>query len=484
MTKKSAVNQMINLKMTRYGFVVGLALAFSTLVNAAPIATVEVTDGTVTVTRAAGKRSIVAVGSTLEEGDTISTEKESYARLKFTDGSEVAIRPASSLVIQRYHFDQAKPAQDSLLMRIVKGGMRTVTGLIGKRGDRDAYKVQGGTGTIGIRGTEYVARVCDGDCATDKKSAVAGRSAMSGNPQTGTMKKTPPPPLVVVARIASFEGIVRIRQGDASRIAVVGDALYNGETVLVSNPGSASLIFNDETRVVLNPGSEYQLASVRYNPQTQGQGNIVTNLVKGGMRMVTGIFGKRAPENVKTHTVTATIGIRGTNFDLWCAPSGNNEPANAELSAATPSQCDQALYASTREGTIEIQSGQHRLQVPAGKVGYVDSPGAAPSLLEDTPGFLKNNNLPLPEMIPLDMPGMFGIDGVAMRDPGLYVSVKEGKVALTQASGETMLLQTGETGFAGESGEELIRLGSEPEFIPSDLYLRELKVDPASCRAQ
>ena len=44
---------------------------------AAPIATVEITDGTVFVARSSGKRSIVATGSTVEAGDTPTTEKNS-----------------------------------------------------------------------------------------------------------------------------------------------------------------------------------------------------------------------------------------------------------------------------------------------------------------------------------------------------------------------------------------------------------------------
>ena len=42
--------------------------------------------------------------------------------------------------------------------------MRAVTGLVGKRGDPDAYQMETATATIGIRGTTYGAD----DCATTK----------------------------------------------------------------------------------------------------------------------------------------------------------------------------------------------------------------------------------------------------------------------------------------------------------------------------
>lgn len=462
----------------------GLGLLLSALVQAAPIATIEVTDGIVTVSRVSGKRSIVAAGSTLEEGDTLTTEKDSYARLQFTDGSEVAVRPATVLAVQRYHFESAQPAQDNLLLRIVKGGMRTVTGLIGKRGNEDAYRVQGATATIGIRGTEYLARLCEGECAADPQSSFAARKVLNNAPQAVSRKQLAPQPLLVVARLVDLLGSIRVRAGDKTRLASTGETLYNGETLLVSNPGSASLVFNDETRVVLTPGSEFQLSSVRYHPQTPEKGNVATTLLKGGMRMVTGLLGKRQPQNVTVDTLVATIGIRGTNFDLWCAPSGNSDPENADLSATEPVSCDQALYASTREGSIEMQSGAHKLLVAAGKAAYVDSPGGLPGLLKTVPVFLKNFSVPQPEDIPLDMPQLFGVDGTYQNEAGLYVAVKEGKVALTQASGETLLLQTGEVGYANAGGEKLLRLINLPGFIQSDAYLRELRVDPATCRAQ
>jgi hypothetical protein len=466
-------------QLQRRGALLCLCLGFLP-VWAAPIATLEITDGTVTLTRTSGKRSIVAVGSTLEEGETINTEKDSYARLKFTDGSEVAVRPSSSLVIRRYHFEPEAPGKDALLMQVAKGGMRTVTGLIGKRGNQGAYRVQGGTATIGIRGTEYIARVCSDDCSADN-AAPAGRTGLGTS--TPARKRQSNPPLTIVARLVEMAGRVTIRSGEKSRTGALNEALYNGETVLVSNPGGAALVFNDQTRVVLNPGTEYQLTSIRYNPKQPDQGNVLTGLAKGGLRMMTGLLGKRLPQNVKIETVTATIGIRGTNFDLWCASSGENDPTNAERSFEKPEHCDQALYASTREGAIEMQSGQHKLLVPAGKVGYVDSPGAVPGLLDAVPGFLKDSPLPQPEDIPADMPQLFGQDGSGYREPGLYVSVKEGKVELTQASGESMLLQKGEAGYAGVRGESLVRLGSDPEFVREDAYLREMNVDPATCRA-
>lgn len=122
--------------------------------------------GTLSVLKADGSTRVLAAKSELESGDIVTTEKNSYARLKFTDGGEVLLRPASSIRIDAYTYDETKPEQDSFVFSLIKGGLRTLTGLIGKRGNRDAYRLNTATATIGIRGTHYGALICGGSCGS------------------------------------------------------------------------------------------------------------------------------------------------------------------------------------------------------------------------------------------------------------------------------------------------------------------------------
>src|SRR5690606_26622616 len=57
---------------------------------------------------------------------------------------------------------EAEP-EDNAFFRLLKGGFRAVTGLIGKN-DRERFRVRTPVATIGIRGTDFEARLCDGDC--------------------------------------------------------------------------------------------------------------------------------------------------------------------------------------------------------------------------------------------------------------------------------------------------------------------------------
>lgn len=128
-----------------------------TLAQAAPVASITHVSGPLLVRKADGSSKALAIGSKVDTGDTVITEKRTYARLKFTDGSEVVLKPSTLFKVEKYSFDQAKPREDAATFNMIKGGLRTVTGQIGKRGDQDAYRMKVPTATIGIRGTIFTA---------------------------------------------------------------------------------------------------------------------------------------------------------------------------------------------------------------------------------------------------------------------------------------------------------------------------------------
>lgn len=111
-----------------------------------------------------GGKRVISVKSEIREGDTLTTEADTYARVKFVDGGEVVLRPGSQLLVTAYAFIESKPESDSIVMSILKGGLRAVTGLIGKR-NNEAVEFSTSTATIGIRGTHFGALICQNDCA-------------------------------------------------------------------------------------------------------------------------------------------------------------------------------------------------------------------------------------------------------------------------------------------------------------------------------
>lgn len=120
--------------------------------------------GPVSVKKPDGKTLPGAVGARVGVGDIVVTGVGGFARIEMTDGGEMVLRPDSQLQIDSYTFAQAKPTEDNFVFSMLKGGLRTVTGLVGKRGNRDAYKLNTVTATIGIRGTQFDLRVCAANC--------------------------------------------------------------------------------------------------------------------------------------------------------------------------------------------------------------------------------------------------------------------------------------------------------------------------------
>jgi hypothetical protein len=136
----------------------------------AGIAEVTHLAGTLTVRHADGKEKLLAVKSEINEGDTLSTQDETYARIKFIDGGEIVLRPNSQFKVENYRYEEAKPESDNIFVSLLKGGLRAATGLVGKRNkEKIAYKTP--TATIGIRGTHFGALYCQGDCGKVKTPA-------------------------------------------------------------------------------------------------------------------------------------------------------------------------------------------------------------------------------------------------------------------------------------------------------------------------
>ena len=137
--------------VTQVGFVVLTFFCAGAL--AAGAGTVTHLSGTLSVQRADGGVRILSQKSEVIPGDVLTTQRDSYAQINFTDGSSLTMRPNTQVKVEQYHFVQDRPQEDSSFLRLIKGGLRTVTGLVGKRGNQDAYKIGTSTATIGIRGS-------------------------------------------------------------------------------------------------------------------------------------------------------------------------------------------------------------------------------------------------------------------------------------------------------------------------------------------
>ena len=144
--------------------VMAASMGYGATAWAQAVGTIVQLTGTLSAQRGTDTR-ILSMKSEVQRGDTLSTQGGSFAEIQFTDGSRATLRPGTAMRIDDYQFNQNAPQGDGLVMNLLKGGLRTVTGLIGKRGNQDAYKIQTSTATIGIRGSAGDTVECSAGCA-------------------------------------------------------------------------------------------------------------------------------------------------------------------------------------------------------------------------------------------------------------------------------------------------------------------------------
>ena len=158
---------------------------------AAPAATVTLLTGHGTATAIDGTVRTLAKGDAVYSSEIIHSGFNSYLDLKFSDGGFFLLRPNTRFQINDY-VDTAAPAAAApapaagtpaaaapaaaaptaatpgshAFFSLLKGGFRSVSGLIGKINHED-YSVATPVATIGIRGTDYFTILCDATCATD-----------------------------------------------------------------------------------------------------------------------------------------------------------------------------------------------------------------------------------------------------------------------------------------------------------------------------
>lgn len=133
--------------------------------------TATLVTGHVSAAAPSGEIRDLIKGGAVYAGEVIITAAGSYVNIAFSDGGRVLLRPETRFAIERYQYAGAQTStsqnqpvrQESAFFRLLKGGFRAVSGLIGHT-RREDYAVQTPVATIGIRGTDYEVRYCNGDC--------------------------------------------------------------------------------------------------------------------------------------------------------------------------------------------------------------------------------------------------------------------------------------------------------------------------------
>ena len=355
---------------------------------------------------------ILGKGLPLMEGDRLTIADDSAAIIKLQDGTRMTLRPNSEMIVQQYQFKEGSEG-NSMVLQLLRGGFRAVTGSISKDAP-DAARIQTANATIGIHGTDFDARLCGQDCRAESSKVT---------------EKARPNTVATSAKLISAQGDISATDSNGTKRKLVeGASVYQGDTVATGAVSKGVLIFRDESRLTLGASTHFKVDGFVFDEKNPTEGRFFVSLLRGSMRALTGLIGKANNRNVGFTTDTATIGIRGTGLDLDCATAGS---------------CSFFTWL----GTIVVSpTGQTALQIlQAGQGLFVSRteirPLTAPTL----------ERLQRPDTVPVDMKQLFISGGVSSDEVGLFVTVRDGHIEVTSSS-ESLQLGRGETGFAASDG--------------------------------
>ena len=182
--------------------------------------------------------------------------------------------------------------------------------------------------------------------------------------------------------LEKVNGKVTITNADnVARPAGPRERIQAGETISTDAKSETMVKMADETTVLVRPNTQFKITEYTYD-KAQSDTSVMT-LFRGTLRMVTGLIGKRRPTNVRVNTLTATIGVRGTDFEVAVIPED------------TP-QTRAGVYDYVHDGLTNIKLTQmdRELDVKKNQTAFAPDklkPGEDPlQLLSETPIFLQS----------------------------------------------------------------------------------------------
>lgn len=320
-----------------------LAAAYPGLATAAAAARVDFAVGNVVALGAAGSTRPLSKGAEVQPGETVST-RDGRAQLRFSDGSLVSLQPQSDFRVDSYRYAGQADGSEQGFFSLLKGGMRTITGLIG-RTNKDNYRVTTNVATIGIRGTEYSITYGDGITVSTGEGQVmvcngggclllsSGESALVTTPtsqpsRTEARTNLPPAPPSVSPQVFFASGETRTANGSPSlqAPAMVGgsgyDLYWSG-----TKDGSPYMAFTSNGQAAFGAdGSLTTLQSGTYTYTAQGNSFYFTDGVVG--------WGRWSNATLANSSTSTTAALSNVHYVVG-TPTPLSDPALSGTTVAT-----------------------------------------------------------------------------------------------------------------------------------------------------
>lgn len=171
----------------------------------------------------------------------------------------------------------------------------------------------------------------------------------------------------------------------ATRKLAVGDSVFVGERLEAGDAGEAIIKTDDAGVIAMRPRSVFYLQNFKPEPLAESRFDI--RIVRGALRLITGLIGTRNKPGYRIQTTTATIGIRGTD----------QEPFVVQADRAASLGAREGTYNKVYSGEVQLQTAAGNLTLAKGQAGFAPAPQKSttrglmtallPVLLERAPDF-------------------------------------------------------------------------------------------------
>ncbi len=115
-------------------------------------------------------------------------------------------------------------------------------------------------------------------------------------------------------KVVALRGKAHAFGADGSeRLLKVRDPIFLHDTIVTGKRARLQLLFRDSSVISVGPDSKMTLAKYAWDKKT-GKGEMLNKVTEGVFHVIGGVIAKKSPENFKTETPVATIGIRGSSY--------------------------------------------------------------------------------------------------------------------------------------------------------------------------
>ncbi|HTQ73834.1 MAG TPA: FecR domain-containing protein [Burkholderiales bacterium] len=176
--------------------------------------------------------------------------------------------------------------------------------------------------------------------------------------------------------VTLVEGDVRFLDAkQQARRPKVGDPIYEGEGVVTGTDGEVHFDMLDGGYIGVRPGTKLNI--VNFKAEGGPDDSFLLNLLEGSFRAVTGWITGSSGRRAEVQTPTATIGVRGTDYEPLVIPEGSKTG-------------EAGTYNRVNIGETEMRTAQGSVIVKPNQAGFVPRRGTVkPRLLDRVPAFFR-----------------------------------------------------------------------------------------------